>query len=169
MKSFIVMAAAVLITSVSFAQVTQDNIKQLLVIQGVDNPNAQAEYLYNRYTETKQHSLLELGQAISESALSGISMGLHQSRTAGYTNTGWMPKFMQDWYSSTVKTDNVYGKSLTWQKIFREADYMSDRLAYEDLDRYFNGKWYLAALTHLLVKNISGMMVRNEMRSGKLL
>jgi hypothetical protein len=169
MKTTIILIAVIIISSFANAQITKDNIKQLLIVQGVENPDAQAEGLYNQYTEGKQFDMLQLNKALGESALSGISMGLYQSRNACYQNVSWMPKFMQDWYSTTIKTDKVYGKSLTWQKIWREADYVSDRQAYEDLNRFFDGKWYLAAATHMFVKNLTGAMIRNKMSSGRLL
>jgi hypothetical protein len=169
MKTTIILIAVMIISSFANAQITRDNIKQLLVAQGVDNPELQADNLYNQYSEGKSFDMMALNKALGESALSGISMGLYQSRNACYKNVGWMPKFMQDWYSAALKTDKVYGKSLTWQKIWREADYIGDRMAYEDLNRYFDGKWYFAALTHMFVKNLTGAMVRNKMSSGRLL
>lgn len=169
MKTTIILIAVIVISSICNAQITKDNIKQLLITQGVENPEAQAENLYNQYTDNKQFDMLELNKDLAESALSGISMGLYQSRNACYQNVSWMPKFMQSWYSETISTDKVYGKSLTWQKIWREADYMSDRQAYEDLNTFFDGKWYLAAITHMFVKNLTGAMIRNKMNSGRLL
>lgn len=169
MKTTIILIAVIILSSFANAQITKDNIKQLLIVQGVDNPDVQAENLYNQYTDNKQFDMFQLNKALGESALSGISMGLYQSRNACYQNVSWMPKFMQNWYSTTIQTDKIYGKSLTWQKIWREADYMSDRQAYEDLNRFFDGKWYFAAITHLFVKNLTGAMIRNKMSSGRLL
>jgi hypothetical protein len=169
MKTTIILIAVIIITSIGNAQITKDNIKQLLIAQGVENAESQAASLYDQYTDNKQIDVLQLNKALGESALSGISMGLYQSRNACYKNTSWMPKFMQDWYSINVKTDKIYGKSLTWQKIWREADYMNDRLAYEDLNKFFDGKWYFAAVTHMFVKNLTGAMIRNKMSNGRLL
>jgi hypothetical protein len=169
MKTTIILLAVIIISSFSNAQITKDNIKQLLIAQGIENPESQAEVLFNQYADSKQFDMLQLNKALGESALSGVSMGLYQSCNANYQNIGWMPKFMQEWYGTTIKTNQVMGKSLTWQKIWREADYISDRQAYEDLNKFFSGKWYFAAITHMFMKNLTGAMVRNEMSSGKLL
>jgi hypothetical protein len=94
-------------------------------------------------------------------------MGLVQSRNSYYPkNISWLPQFMQNWYMDKPGVNNIFGQFFTWQKIFRETDYMSDRLAYDDLNRFFEGKWYLAALTDIFIKNLTGAMIRNKMNSG---
>lgn len=168
MKSTLTIAAVVLISALNFAQLTKDDIKEILALQGnqvTANIDEQAEYLYDRYTEKTSYKTEDAVTGFGQSILSGISMGAHQSKTAGYTNVSWMPKFMQDWYGVTKKTDDVFGKSLTWQKIWRESDYVNDRNGYSDLNRFFGNKWYLTLASHLFVKNASAAFIRAKMRS----
>ena len=170
MKTTMVWIVILIFSSICSAQITEDNIKQLLIVQGISNPESRAKDLYNEYTENKQVDLSVLNTALAESALSGVSMGLNQSRNSYTTkDIAWLPKFMQSWYMNSCGTDNIFGKFFTWQKIFREADYMSDRLAYEDLNRFFEGKWYLAAISDIFIKNITGAMIRNKMNTGSFL
>jgi hypothetical protein len=168
MKAIITLVGIIIISSISYAQITKEGIEQLLIAQGIDNPKPQAEALYNQYTDNKQFDIMEMNKAFMESAVSGICMGFYQARNFKYKNVGWMPQFMQDWYSTRMKTETIFGKSFTWQKIWRESDYMTDRLAYEDLNRFYNNKWYLTAITHLVLKNLSGSMIKNKMRIGQL-
>lgn len=164
MKTTIAILIA-LLCAFANAQITKDNIKQLLIAQGFDNPDGAAEELYQQYNENNlidNNSILSRG--LAESALSGLSMGFYQSRNAWDSkNISWIPKFMQNWYLNKPGVDNLLGQFFTWQKIFRETDYMSDRLAYEDLYEYFNGNWWLATLTDVFVKNLFGAMIRRKM------
>ena len=154
---------------ICYAQITPKGIEQLLIAQGIDSPKAQAENLYKQYTENRQLNIMELNKALAESAVSGICMGFFQARNFKYKNVEWMPGFLQAWYSTSMNTENVFGKSFTWQKIWRESDYFFDRIAYEDLNRIYDNKWYLAALTHMVIKNLAGTMIKNKMRVGNLL
>lgn len=168
MKATLTLAVVVLTSALSFAQLTKENIKEILALQGTQvtaNIDEQADYLYERYIENTSYKTKDAVTGFGQSILSGISMGAHQCKTAGYTNTGWMPKFMQDWYGVTKKTDEVFGKSLTWQKIWRESDYVNDRNGYNDLNRFFGDKWYLTLASHLLVKNTAAALLRAKMRS----
>jgi hypothetical protein len=168
MKAILIITAVVLASAVSFAQLTKDDIKEILALQGAQtssNVEEQAEGIYEKYIENTSYKTEDALSGFGQSALSGLSMGAHQSKSAGYTNVGWMPKFMQDWYGVTKKTDEVFGKSLTWQKIWRESDYMNDRNGYSTLNRFFGDKWYLTLASHLLVKNTVGALVRAKMRS----
>jgi hypothetical protein len=160
----------IIICSVCKAQITENNIKQLLIAQGIDNPATNAEILYNQYTENKKFDdIAILNKALGESALSGLSMGFYQTRNAwNHKDIGWLPKFMQNWYMDKPGVNNIFGQFFTWQKIFREIDYMNDRLAYEDLNKFFEGKWFLATITDMLVKNLTGAMIRNRMSMGRL-
>ena len=163
--SLLVIAAAPLIT----AQVTRDDIKELLAVQGVNNINERADKLFEAYNSSLDVEAIAWGKAAGESAFSGICMAMHQSRTAGYNNVSWMPGVLQDWYKVSFATDNVYGKSLTWQKIWREMDYTSDRIAFDEIRRLFKNNYFEAVIAHFLVKNITAALVRNEFKSGRLL
>jgi len=168
MKATLTIAVVVLTSVLNFAQLTKENIKEILELQGNQTSatiDEQAEDLYQRYIDNTSYTMEEGLKGFGQSALSGISMGAHQSRSANYTNTGWMPKFMQDWYGTVKKTDAIFGKSLTWQKIWRESDYINDRGGYNSLNRFFGDKWYLTLATHLAVKNTFGALVRAKMRS----
>jgi hypothetical protein len=168
MKAILTLTAVVFLSIVSFAQLTKENIKEILALQGNQagqSLDEQAEYLYDRYIEKTSYRTEDAITGFGQSILSGISMAAHQSKTAGYTNTGWMPKFMQDWYGVTKKTDEVFGKSLTWQKIWRESDYINDRNGYSDLNRFFGDKWYLTLASHLFAKNVSAAFIRAKMKS----
>lgn len=151
------------------AQVTRDDIKELLAVQGAKNIDENADKLYEAYTSSLEFDATDWSRSAGESALSGLSMAMHQSRTAGYKNISWMPGFMQDWYKISFATDNVYGKSLTWQKIWREMDYTTDRIAFDEMRRLFKNNYWEAVIAHFLVKNLTAFMVRNEFKSGRLL
>lgn len=154
---------------IAMAQVTKGDIRELLLAQGMDNVNQRAEKLFGEYYSSHRVTGGDWTKSLGESALSGVCMGLNQSRAAGYTNISWMPSFLKSWYNNSFSSDNVYSKSLTWQKVWRELDYASDRMAYEGLRNLFKDNTLKAAAVQFIVKNIAGFMVRNEMKSGRLL
>ena len=150
------------------AQVSKNDIKELLLVQGINNVDQKASDLFNAYYSSTDTKLQDWGMAAGESAVSGICMGLNQSRTAGYKNTSWMPGFVQDWYQQSFASDVVLSKAFTWQKVWRDMDYATDRMAYEDLKRLFKNDSYKAAAVQFVVKNIAAALIRNEMKSGRL-
>ncbi len=167
-KIFIYLAILSLAPCV-IAQVTQDEIKELLIVQEIKNVDQRSKDLYETYYSGTEIGTLDWGKAVGESAASGICMALYQSRTAGYKNLSWMPDFVRSWYTQSFASDNVYSKIFTWQKIWRETDYAADRTAFDAFRHLFKNNYFKAAIAHFLVKNFTAMMVRNEFKSGKLL
>lgn len=165
MKTLFTIFVILVLTGVIYPQLTRDDIREILVLQGqTETVNESADSLYQRYISKTSYQTYDALSGFGQSIISGICEGAHQSKTAGYSNTGWMPKFLQDWYGTTVKTDNVMGKSLTWQKIWREADYITDRNGYSDLNRFYGDNWYLTLVSHLVVKNSMALLVRSSMK-----
>lgn len=114
-----------------------------------------------------------LWEAIVWSSSSGISLGAHESRTFNYTNTAWLPGFIEDWYNYKVNTDAVFGKIFTWQKIFRDLDYATDRKAWESWKLVCNVKkvvsWQFleAFVFHWAIKNTFATLIRDKFKHGQ--
>jgi hypothetical protein len=155
--------------AVSFAQLSRDDIKEILLIQGnplSKNLDAAADELYEKYTGETSFRKEDLATGVEYSIASGLFMGFHQSKTANYESTEWLPLFLRKWYGIKPRTDEVLGKSASWQKIWREADYTTDRMAYTQWERYYGGSWYYSVLTHWLVKNTVASLIRHRMKYG---
>ena len=95
-------------------------------------------------------------------------MGAYQSRTANYKYSVWLPQFFQEWWKIKPNTDLVMGKSFSWQKVFKEIDYIFDRKGYENFNRFFGGKWYYTYITHTFIKNLSAALVRHKFKYGRV-
>ena len=149
-------------------QVTKDDIKELLIAQGMENVGHKASELFNEYYASHRVTNYDWGKAAGESALSGICMGLNQSRTANYSNVSWMPAAVRNWYNNSFSSDLLFSKAFTWQKVWREFDYASDRMAYNDLKYLFKNNSYKAAALQFIIKNIAALIVRNEMKNGRM-
>lgn len=153
-----------------YGQLTKDEIKEILVLQGNDNGEflqEQTDDLYERYKSSSGFNSSTLVTALSYSALSGISKGSHESYSLNYKNSSWMPSFMKDWYDKRVSGDEIFGPSLTWHKVWRDVDYATDRMAYSSFKRYFNGNAYYATAAQFFVKQISSYMIKQKMRTGR--
>jgi len=166
-KLYLLAAILFTITFTSSAKVTREDVRELLRLQGVENLEQAADMLYQKYLDAEKGKTGDLEEGIGKSAVSGISMGLYQSRNGCYTHTSWLPGFMQDWYKKTVTTDMILGKSLTWQKVWRETDYIADRAAFNTLSDYFGDQWYFAVISHMIVKNTTAELIRHKMKYGR--
>mgnify|MGYP001168710476 FL=1 len=130
-------------------------------------------FLYIFIAATLCFGQSEVYKAIGWSAGSGVSLGLHESYTFGYQHDAWMPSPMRDWYRWRPQTDAVFGKSLTFQKVFRGLDYATDRAAWEKWKKVFKVKEFLswenlgAFVSHFTVKNTFATLVRDKMKHNK--
>ena len=112
-------------------------------------------------------------KAVGMSALSGVSLGMHESYTFGYTYDKWMPKFMSDWYEWRPNTDAVFGKVFTFQKVFRDLDYAADRTGWNEWkkvwhqEKFFSWETLGAYFSHFLVKNTFATFVRDKMKHNE--
>ncbi|MGE5499937.1 MAG: hypothetical protein ACM3Q2_17825 [Syntrophothermus sp.] len=152
-----------------FAQLTESDIKELLIIHGSTENSILEEKtseIYSSYKSAISYSTSDLFPAISFSIGSGTAEGFFQSRLASYDNIKWLPRFMQDWYSATTSDEAVLARMHTWSKNFREADYILSRNAFGEWNRFFGGRWYIAYPAHWIIKNISSWGIRNKMRYG---
>lgn len=168
-----VILITIFIANLSFGQITKDDIKDVLLLQGLNDYTeieAQSQLLYEQYIEKVSYNFSDLAEGFGYSVLSGISLGAHESNSFGYRNTGWMPKFMRDWYESTqgVYSNTVFGDMFTWREVWKQVDYIADRNAYQSLNKFFEQKWYLALITHWVVKNTFATMIRDKMKHNKL-
>lgn len=139
------------------------------MLQGSQSPEYDSIILYDKYLSEQDNTKILTG-AIFGSAVSGVALGSHESFTFGYKDSGWMPKFMQDWYNWKPQTDAVFGKSFTWQKIFRDVDYISDRYAWNKWKMVFKAKEFfswqtlLAYASHWTAKNLFATFIRDKFK-----
>ena len=112
-------------------------------------------------------------KAIGMSALSGFSLGIHESYTFGYTYDKWLPKFAQDWYEWRPNTDAVFGKIFTMQKVFRDVDYAADRTGWNEwkkvykVKKFFSWETLGAYVSHFTVKNTMATIIRDKMKHNE--
>ncbi|MGE5498871.1 MAG: hypothetical protein ACM3Q2_12400, partial [Syntrophothermus sp.] len=158
------------ITGISlFAQLSRDDVKEILIIQGMTDSasiESEADEAYTSYITRTSFNTSDLSSAVLSSMGAGAAEGLFQSRTASYKNIKWLPGFMRDWYNYLPADEAVFARFDTWQKNFREADYLLDRPAYNSWNRYFGGAWYLSYPAHWALKSLSASLVRHKMKYG---
>ncbi len=157
-----------MLSAQAFAQLTKEDIRDILMLENnyrMEDPAAEVNNLYEKYLEVISYKPEDLLEGLGLSALSGVGLGAYESHTFGYTNTGWMPKFLQNWYNSSPHVDGEPVYTLfSWPQVWREVDYASDRAAYEELKLFFKQKWYWALLVHWIVKNTVATMVRDKFK-----
>lgn len=158
-------------SSLVFCQITKDDIREVLILQGFRDGaelQAQTEFLYQTYLDKVSFRTNDLLQGVGLSFLSGIGLGAYESHTFGYKHISWMPEFMQKWYSSS---QNLTGEPnyamLSWEQVWREVDYASDRAAYDKLNTFFRNRWYFALLAHWIIKNTAATLIRDKMKYDK--
>jgi hypothetical protein len=152
-----------------FAQVSQEQIKEVLELQGFkdsENLDQFSQLLYKKQVESGSYRTLDLLNGIMLSACSGVSLGAHESADFGYKNDKWLPKFAQTYFEWRPVTDNIFGKVLTWQKVFRETDYYADRKSYQALKKYFNSA-YIAYPVYWIIKNTFATLIRDKFKYDK--
>lgn len=161
----------ILLSSIGFSQITKDDIKEVLILQGYRDGaelQAQTEFLYEHYLDKVSFKAKDLLEGFGLSFLSGVGLGAYESHAFGYKNTNWMPEFMEKWYNSSP---NLTGEAnytiLSWEQVWREVDYASDRAAYEKLNTFFKNKWYFALVTHWIIKNTAATLVRDKMKYNR--
>ncbi|MBI9070752.1 MAG: hypothetical protein JEY94_04100 [Melioribacteraceae bacterium] len=172
MKTIKTIILLAIFSTVSFAQLTKDDVREILLIQGGEESaymDEQVNDLYDRYSKNNSYQTSDLAIAFGYSTLSGFSQGSYESYTYSYDNTSWMPQFMENWYNKRVSGDELLGPSLTYHKVLRSVDYISDRMAYKQYKRYFDGNPYLATAAQYFVKSFATYMTRNKYRTGSFL
>ena len=163
--------SALVVSLPAYPQVSQQDIRDLLIVQGNHNftdLDAKSELIYNRLLDIKSYKFNDFMYAAGMSALSGIGQGAYESDTFdGYNDIDWMPGFLQKWFVNSklpLKESNY--KLFNWQMIFRETDYICDRIAYEKLNVFFKNQWYWAYLVHWIIKNTFATIVRDTFLSN---
>jgi hypothetical protein len=158
----------------NFAQLSRDDIKEILIIQGTSPAGleSKASGLYEAYIDKTSFRQDDIPLNTLSSFGAGFMMAMHQSNTGLYKHTEWLPGFMRNWYSQSlvdVKTekDGVFAKTFTIQKVFRELDYYQDRLAYENWNRFFGSRFYFTFPVHWIIKNFSASIFKHRMKYGK--
>lgn len=154
------------------SQVSKQDVKDLLLVQGsfdISDIEVQSEYIYNQLLEIKSYKFSDFLYAFGMSAISGISLGAYESNNfGGYDQIDWMPEFLQKWYmNSTLIGKEPNYKLFNWQMVFREVDYISDRIAYEKLNVFFKNQWYWAFLVNWVVKNTFATITRDQFSSDR--
>jgi len=160
------------------AQVTKDDVKEILDLYGkyirTDMCELEYEKVYEMYISQEMYEMNTLYKGFAWSTVSGISLGAYESYLFNYKHSEWLPKPLEDWYNYRPQTDAVFGKSLTWHKIFRAVDYSADRAAFNNLKRFYGVKSFwswnqLAAyLTHFTIKNTAATMVRDKFKYNEM-
>jgi hypothetical protein len=153
----------ILLSTITFAQVNKETIRTVLELQGEVN-ESKVERLYSLYLEKTSCNTNDFFLAYGLSAFSGVCLGSYESKNYGYTHIGFLPQFLQDWYRVENNSDKVFGKSFTWQKVFRDLDYIADRQAYQYWIRFFGDKWYLSFMAHWIVKNTFATLIRSKLK-----
>jgi hypothetical protein len=150
------------VTAGLFAQITKKDIETILLL---DNQNpAKADTLYRIYLEKTAYKQPEMIEGILFSAISGTSLGFYESKSFGYKNDGWLPGAVRDWYREVNNSEFLLGKAFTWQKIWREIDYITEIKGYLNWFKYFGNRWYLAYPVHWIIKNTFATIVRDKMK-----
>jgi hypothetical protein len=162
------LATFLLITSASMAQVTESDIKDILALQGKSDIEIQVEskQLFQQYQDLHAYQTEDLLLGLGLSMASGAALGMYESNAFGYKKTGWMPEFMEDWYYNSMnhRTDGVFAKTLDWQKVFRNIDYLTTITGFNTLNKYFGGKWWFAYPAYWISKNVVSTLVRDKMK-----
>ena len=171
-KVFILVFILFFTPSVSYAQMTKEEVLTVLSLENYNGGNniKDLDIIYERYLNLISYKPIDFIRGIGFSALSGIGEGAMESNEFGYTKSGWLPGFLKDWYiSSPFNNGNPDYQIFGWQNIWREVDYASDREAYETLKLFFRGTWYYALLVHWMVKNTFATIVRDKFRYDNFL
>lgn len=155
-----------------YAQISKQDIRDLLIVQGnidITEIEVRSEYIYNQLLDKKSFKFNDFIYAFGMSALSGIGQGAYESNNfGGYDQIDWMPESLQKWYmNSTLKGKEPNYKLFNWQMVFRETDYICDRIAYEKLNVFFKNQWYWAFLVNWVVKNTFATITRDQFLSDR--
>jgi hypothetical protein len=146
---------------------TKEDVLTILSMEeynGIGSTN-DIDIIYERYLDQVSYKPVDLIEGIGNSILSGFSLGAEESREFKFNHSGWMPEFLQDWYKSPpYKSGNLLYQFFSWQEVWHEIDYVTDRNAYEMLKQYFRGKWYFALLVHWVFKNVSATIIRDKFK-----
>ena len=160
----------IIFISISYSQtLTEEQTRLVLELQDSQYPEIETTILMDRYLDKTSSWKTVIG-AVGFSTISGISLGSHESFTFGYRHTGWLPEFMEDWYQWRPNTDAVFGKTFTWQKVFRSMDYATDRAAWNKWKQTWRVRtfWSWETLgafgSHFIVKNTFATFVRDRMK-----
>lgn len=152
-----------------YSQMSRQEVLSILSLEDysqVQDPEMQLDNIYNRYLDQISYKVPDLLEGIGFSVLSGISLGAYESNNIGYKYSGWLPKPLRDWYNNSLRQGNWAPdyRLFSWQMVWREIDYASDRSAYESLKLFFRGKWYWALLAHWIIKNTFATIVRDRFK-----
>lgn len=149
-------------SSYQIAQITKDDVKIVLELSGC-NDESKIEKVWQCYKELSSNNKDDLLKGLGFSALSGIALGAYESSVFNYSHSEFLPGLMRNWYENRITSDGVFDKSLTWQKVWREVDYSTDRTAYNYFQKFFGDKWYLAIMSHWILKNTFATIIRDKM------
>jgi len=166
------------LTNLVTAQVTKNDVKEILDLYGkyIHTGMCELEYekVYEMYITQEKYDINIFYKGFTSSTLSGISLGAYESYLFNYKHSEWLPKPLENWYNWRPQTDAVFGKSLTWHKIFRATDYSFDRTAFNNWKKFYGVETFwswnqLAAyLTHFTVKNTFATIIRDKFKYNEV-
>jgi len=123
------------------------------------------QYKYE-YNERHMYETKDILLGSSYSLVSGFGLGILESHAFGYTYpTLKQDEWLQDWLTMNTSGDQFF-KFHHPNKVGRELNDVFDRLAYQDLEKYY-GKWYWAYIHHFVVKNTMATVYRGWAKYGK--
>lgn len=124
------------------------------------------EQYTNKYNEQHEYETKDILYGSGYSLVSGFGLGILESSEFGYTyptlkQNGWL----QNWLTMDTAGDQFF-KFHQPNKIGKELNDVFDRLAYQDLEKYY-GKWYWAYIHHFVVKNTMATIYHGWAKYGK--
>lgn len=123
---------------------------------------------FNKHVNQKYAwQFADLAEGFLFGITSGISFGAHEAYAFNFKHSAWLgDNFIQDWYRWRPQTEAVFGRIFTWHKVWREIDYATYRLSYENFDKFFEGKWYLSYPATWIVRNTFATIIRDKFKTN---
>lgn len=155
-----------LLTTTVFAQLDQNTIKEVLILQGIqEDVDAKSVLLYNKYIEENSYQTPDLLKGIGTAVSSGFFLGVFESNVFNYTYPHLKDGALKDYLTWNSPTDKIYGKLFYPQKIAREGMTLSSRASLNYLKRYFKTMW-IAYPVWWIVHNTTATVYRDWAKHG---
>jgi hypothetical protein len=119
-----------------------------------------------QYNYERSYNSSDIFTGIAYSISSGISLGIYEANAFGYEYSGLPDSKVKDYLKWNPKTDAVFNKMLTPQKMFREIYFQTTRSALNSYLKYYNGNWVYAYLTWFTVHNLTATLYRDYAKYG---
>jgi hypothetical protein len=124
------------------------------------------ELAKERFYESRSYKFENLASGVLFSVGSGISLGVFESNAFGYDYPKLKDGAIKDYLTWNTPTDKVFGKIFYPQKVSRELLFINSRLAMNNLQKYFNGMWYVSYPVWWIVHNTVATIYRDWAKTG---